>query len=350
MRARQGHSLRRAALRSAVSASRTISTQTRVTPFAARAAVDCNAAARISSLQAVRYFSQTVRKASEDKDLEEAQRKSEEDFERQVVEDARHDVEESVAQSEADVQEAMQEAPPPSEPVERVNASQGSNHSAFVRNLVFELTEEHLTKAFAKYGAVSNAYIARDPRGMSKGYGFVSFATAEELREACANVNGSFWHGRRITCIPRSPDSNNNRTSEGRDKHRNSPNEPTTQLFLGNIPYETTDVELNRLFRGMDNLKDVRVAVDRTTGWPRGFAHADFATVESATEAKNKLQGAMLGDRPLRIDFAEGFQRKNERSSGRDQGMRDNRRDSRRDHGSRDNRRGSDRGSGDAEF
>jgi RNA recognition motif-containing protein len=133
----------------------------------------------------------------------------------------------------------------------------------------------------------------------------VSFATAEELQEACANVNGSFWHGRRITCIPRNPEG----SSEPRSK-RTAPSEPTSQLFIGNIPYETTDAELNRLFKGMDNLRDVRVAVDRTTGWPRGFAHADFATVEAATSAKNKLEGAMLGDRRLRIDYAVGYQRK----------------------------------------
>ncbi len=42
-------------------------------------------------------------------------------------------------------------------------------NSAFVRNLVFELTEEHLTKAFSKYGNVKNTFVARDPRGMSKG-------------------------------------------------------------------------------------------------------------------------------------------------------------------------------------
>jgi RNA recognition motif-containing protein len=134
----------------------------------------------------------------------------------------------------------------------------------------------------------------------------VTFATAEELQEACANVNGSFWHGRRITCIPRSPDE----SSAPRAK-RGIPSEPTSQLFIGNIPYETTDAELNRLFKGMDNLRDVRVAVDRTTGWPRGFAHADFATVEAATSAKNKLEGAMLGDRRLRIDYAAGYQRRN---------------------------------------
>lgn len=88
------------------------------------------------------------------------------------------------------------------------------------------------------------------------------------------------------------------------------PAQPSAQLFIGNIPYETTDAELNRLFRDIKNLKDVRVAVDRTTGWPRGFAHADFVDVESATEAHRRLQGATLADRTLRVDYAEGYQRR----------------------------------------
>lgn len=143
-------------------------------------------------------------------------------------------------------------------------------------------------------------------------YGFVTFGSAEELQDACSNVNGSFWHGRRITCIPRAADESRSKPRQ----HRNSPQGPTNQLFVGNIPYETTDAELNRLFRGVDNLRDVRVAVDRTTGWPRGFAHADFTTVEAASEAKRKLDGAVLGDRKLRIDFASGFNKRRRESSG----------------------------------
>ncbi|KAK4103140.1 RNA-binding domain-containing protein [Parathielavia hyrcaniae] len=297
------HSLRRAALRSALAASRTISTTTRITPLAARTAADCNIA-RLALPQSGRFFSQTTRQRSDDKDLEEAQRRAEEELDRQAAADASQDVEESVRQTEEDIQEAMQEVQPT-----RQGPRSADAHSAFIRNIVFELTEDHLVKAFSKYGTVQNAHIARDPRGLSKGYGFVSFASAEELKEACASVNGSFWHGRRVTCIPRATD----RESSGPrpQRTRSVPNEPTSQLFVGNIPYETTDAELNRLFKGMDNLNDVRVAVDRTTGWPRGFAHADFASVEAATMAKNKLEGAMLGDRRLRIDFAAGYQKRN---------------------------------------
>lgn len=163
----------------------------------------------------------------------------------------------------------------------------------------------------------------------------MTFDSAQELEEACSNVNGSFWHGRRITCIPRTEGGGrDNDRSAGRRQHQDSPKEPTSQLFVGNIPYETTDTELNRLFRGFDNVKDVRVAVDRTTGWPRGFAHVDFESVESALDAKTKLEGATLGDRALRIDFAEGFQKRRddgERRPSNNRGRRDSDRSDRSD-------------------
>lgn len=79
---------------------------------------------------------------------------------------------------------------------------------------------------------------------------------------------------------------------------------PSRSLYIGNIPYETTDAELNRLFKDLEDVRDVRVAVDRTTGWPRGFAHADFGTVEAATKAKEALSSLTIAGRPLRIDYA----------------------------------------------
>lgn len=97
-------------------------------------------------------------------------------------------LQESVAQTEADIQEAMQEVTSASaealDPAqqetsfEEVQAaktrrsepsSSGPECSAFVRNLVFEINEEHLTKAFEKYGGIKDAFVARDPRGLSKG-------------------------------------------------------------------------------------------------------------------------------------------------------------------------------------
>ncbi len=91
-------------------ASRTVSTTARLTPVAARAAANCNVA-RIASAQGLRFFSLSAPKASEEKEVEEAQR---------TAQDAPQDVEESVTQTQANVQESMQEvAPQTSRPDDR---------------------------------------------------------------------------------------------------------------------------------------------------------------------------------------------------------------------------------------
>lgn len=170
-----------------------------------------------------------------------------------------------------------------------------TNFGIFVRNVAFDATEEHLKEVFSKYGEVVTSYLGRDARGLSRGYGFIYFNNAEDMNKALANVDGSFWHGRRLQCLPRV------RKSRGASK---APAEPSASIFIGNIPYEITDVELNRLFEGIENLEDVRVAVDRTTGWPRGFAHADFADKASALNAIERLKGIKIGERELKLDFA----------------------------------------------
>ena len=65
-----------------------------------------------------------------------------------------------------------------------------------------------------------------------------------------------------------------------------------------------TDKDLNDLFREVKNVLDVRVAIDRRTGNPRGFAHADFIDVPSAEAAAEFLKTKMFYGRYLRIDYS----------------------------------------------
>jgi nucleolin len=48
----------------------------------------------------------------------------------------------------------------------------------------------------------------------------------------------------------------------------------------------------------------VRIAIDRMTGQPRGFAHADFLNVEDAMKAKEYLHNKDVNGRYLRVDFS----------------------------------------------
>jgi RNA recognition motif-containing protein len=72
-----------------------------------------------------------------------------------------------------------------------------------------------------------------------------------------------------------------------------------------------TDADFDRLFSDIPGCVDVRIAMDRATGQPRGFAHADFVDIDSAVQAKEKLAGVEVFGRRLRIDFSD------QRNSGR---------------------------------
>lgn len=162
-------------------------------------------------------------------------------------------------------------------------------------------------------------------------------SSEQEANDAIAELNGSFWHGRRVHMERqngrgRQRNGANTSSPGSRDRRSDLPSEPTRFLYIGNIPYESTDAELNKMFRGLDNLEDVRVAVDRVTGFPRGFAHADFTDVESARRAFEKLSGFDLGGRALRVDYA-GNSTEHRKGGGRSGGRRD-----RGDRGDRTNR------------
>ena len=58
------------------------------------------------------------------------------------------------------------------------------------------------------------------------------------------------------------------------------------------------------LFREIKDVLDVRVAIDRRSGQPRGFAHADFIDVPSAEKAKRVLEAKVIYGRQLRVDFS----------------------------------------------
>ncbi len=65
-----------------------------------------------------------------------------------------------------------------------------------------------------------------------------------------------------------------------------------------------SDADLNKLFKDIKNVIDVRVAIDRRTGQPRGFAHAEFVDVESAMQGLEYLQGKEIYGRTLRVDYS----------------------------------------------
>lgn len=79
---------------------------------------------------------------------------------------------------------------------------------------------------------------------------------------------------------------------------------PSRLLFIGNLPFDITDTALYDMFRDIDNLIDVRVAIDRRTGQLRGYAHAEFLDVESAKKAREILSLKAPHGKKLHVTFS----------------------------------------------
>ena len=76
------------------------------------------------------------------------------------------------------------------------------------------------------------------------------------------------------------------------------------KLYVGNLPYETGETELQELFGQSGAVDSVRVMRDMATGRARGFAFVEMATDEEAQTAATKLNGHQLGGRALTVNEA----------------------------------------------
>jgi RNA recognition motif-containing protein len=77
-----------------------------------------------------------------------------------------------------------------------------------------------------------------------------------------------------------------------------------SKVFVGNLSFDTTREELEQLFAPLGEIAEIVIPTDRDSGRPRGFAFVTYASAEHATQAIQKLDGAELGGRNLRVNEA----------------------------------------------
>jgi len=69
-----------------------------------------------------------------------------------------------------------------------------SPHKIYAGNLGWDMTSKHLREAFAEQpGLLSAKVVYERNNGKSRGYGFVSFKTAEDVEVALSAMNGVVW-------------------------------------------------------------------------------------------------------------------------------------------------------------
>lgn len=186
----------------------------------------------------------------------------------------------------------------------------------FVAGLPESITEDVLRQLFeATGGKVVDVSLPRDrATGKVRGFGFVTFASSEEALRARDELDGSLQAGRSISVRPFSSEpprrgevGDRGPRVEGRTDAPpgvSGAAEDRT-LYVGNLPYDTSQQELSELFteNGVGPVVRMHLPLG-PDGKLRGFGFVTLATAEAANGAVAALRSADVRGRRLMVNIA----------------------------------------------
>jgi cold-inducible RNA-binding protein len=76
------------------------------------------------------------------------------------------------------------------------------------------------------------------------------------------------------------------------------------KLFVGGLPFTTTDDELQAAFADFGTVASAKVITDRETGRSRGFGFVEFESDDEGKAAVEGLDGKELGGRTIHVSQA----------------------------------------------
>lgn len=194
--------------------------------------------------------------------------------------------------------------------------------SLFVRSLPTSATTESLTEYFSQSYPVRHATVVVDPATkQSKGYGFVTFADAEDAEKAKEEFNGSLFEGRKIkveVAEPRhrdveGPEVDGHKKSQPsaaaaeakaqREKQRSEGQKPP-KLIVRNLPWTIKEPEqLALLFRSYGKVKHATLPKQKS-GLLAGFGFVVLRGRRNAEKALAGVNGNEIEGRTLAVDWA----------------------------------------------
>jgi cold-inducible RNA-binding protein len=75
-------------------------------------------------------------------------------------------------------------------------------------------------------------------------------------------------------------------------------------LYVGGLPYSTTQETLRTLFTEVGDVSSVRLIMDRETGQSKGFAFVEMANDAEALLAVSQFNGYQMDGRSLTVNEA----------------------------------------------
>ena len=97
------------------------------------------------------------------------------------------------------------------------------------------------------------------------------------------------------------------------------------KLYVGNLPFSTTDAGLETIFSECATVESAKVIVDRRTGRSKGFGFVEIASDEEAQACIDKINGMEFEGRALKVNEARPMEDRSDRprrDNFRDRGPR----------------------------
>jgi cold-inducible RNA-binding protein len=76
-------------------------------------------------------------------------------------------------------------------------------------------------------------------------------------------------------------------------------------IYVGNVPRETSEAELREAFEKFGEVSTVTMIKDRYTNTFKGFAFIEMPTKDEAEKAIESMDGTMFSGRPLTVNQAK---------------------------------------------
>ncbi|XP_062215485.1 RNA-binding protein CP29B, chloroplastic-like [Phragmites australis] len=169
----------------------------------------------------------------------------------------------------------------------------------FVGNLPFSVDSAQLAGLFEQAGSVEMVEVIYDKlTGRSRGFGFVTMSSVEEVEAAVEQFNGYVLDGRslRVNAGPAPP------------REQSSPRAPrgeANRVYVGNLSWGVDNSALANLFKEQGEVLEARVIYDRESGRSRGFGFVTYGSNEEVENAISNLDGTDLDGRQIRVTVAE---------------------------------------------
>ena len=90
----------------------------------------------------------------------------------------------------------------------------------------------------------------------------------------------------------------------------------STNLYVGNLSFRTTDDDLAQLFGQFGQVVSAKVIIDRETNRPRGFGFVEMAQAEEAQKAIEGLDQKDFMGRTLKVNLAKPREDRPRRGGG----------------------------------